>query len=483
MHRYRSIAQVQAAVESSILDGNLDLALVLVHDFVATIISEPLCTSHVFGSETLDRLCLQIGRASLAKTRMNFPLLSPVAGARTCAYVVSKLQKSGGHTRLILDFIHARPDLSHLVLSTEIDGKSDMGFLQEAFSKQGAVSMEIAPGKGLADRLSWLQQRLVTISPERTYLFNHHQDCVAVAAITPDIGLEGYFYHHGDHHLCLGVHQPHLKHIDPHPMGYYNCRGCLGIDNIYLPLTVADKGCRPSMPFLSKDRLTTCTAAKSNKVEIPYYVSYVEVIPRLLKATGGKHIHIGKLTPWALFKLRRSLRQHGIDRSQFVYIPWVPSVWKALQSHSVDLYIASFPYGGGLTLIEAMGAGIPVAIHRHMTSPILSGIDLAYPGAFSWRDPKDLIDYCAFVTNDQLTRDSLAGREHYLRFHTDRSLVDFVNDPSSQGSVCARQSSEFSPAADEWALWMNNRLSLFNLLYRTVYRWLKRIRARLGAYR
>ena len=42
---------------------------------------------------------------------------------------------------------------------------------------------------------------------------------------------------------------------------------------------------------------------------------------------------------------------------RFIYMPWVPSVWKTLHDCRVDLYIASFPYGGGLTLIEAMGAG------------------------------------------------------------------------------------------------------------------------------
>jgi len=122
----------------------------------------------------------------------------------------------------------------------------------------------------------------------------------------------------------------HIEHIDPHPMGYHNYREALGIDNTFIPLSVDDKGPRPKEGFWKKKGyLTTCTAARSNKIEIPYFISYLDVIPSLLKITGGRHIHIGRLTPWALFKIRRGLKRYGIQSDRFIYTPWVPSVWKA----------------------------------------------------------------------------------------------------------------------------------------------------------
>jgi hypothetical protein len=188
-----------------------------------------------------------------------------------------------------------------------------------------------APRGDFGARLSWLQGALIGCNPEHVYLFNHHQDSVAVAAIQPGMGIKASFYHHGDHHLCLGVHLDHLVHIDPHPMGYHHCREMLGVENVYVPLTFEDKGPRPdTLPFAPGGVLTTATAARSNKIEIPYFVSYLDLIPRLLKVTGGRHIHIGRLTPWALWRLRRGMRKEGVPADRLVYLAWTPSVWRTL---------------------------------------------------------------------------------------------------------------------------------------------------------
>ncbi len=476
-YNYKSMFSFVDDVRSKIQEGQLDLALRMIHDVVERIITEPLCTSQVYGSQGLDQLCQEIGSRSLSEHAGSFCRDERQDPQSVFAYVVTKLQKSGGHTHVIRDFIKARPHARHVVLSTELAGASDKSYVMHELGMVARVSFEAPVRGGFVARLSWLQRRLVEIGPDRTYLFNHHQDSVAAAAIQPEMGLNASFYHHGDHHLCLGVYLSHLEHIDPHTTGYHHCRDTLGIDNCYVPLTVNDSGDRPdSIGFMKNGNLTTCTAARSNKIEIPYFISYLDVIPKLLNATGGTHVHIGRLTPSALHRIRRGLKLLGINKDRFIYCRWTPSVWKALHKYGVDLYVASFPYGGILTMIEAMGAGVPVALHHHMYSRVLSGVDIGHPAAFGWRYPEELVAYCVGRTPDKLAQDGRDARAHYERFHRSEILEERLNGREVEGGRPPALKSGFSPEPSEWVVWAEKQLSCRRVVRRAAYRLFRNIR-------
>ena len=67
--RYKSLHSLAESVIGAIDKGEINHALRLIHDFVELIITEPLCTSQVFGSEIMNDLYQCIGKANLTDSK------------------------------------------------------------------------------------------------------------------------------------------------------------------------------------------------------------------------------------------------------------------------------------------------------------------------------------------------------------------------------------------------------------------------------
>jgi len=466
-------------VKKAILNGSLNSALNSIHNFVDVICADSNSVARVFGYRELDWLCLKIGSTNLATLkRLPCDTLNGAGGRGIVIYLVSCMQESGGHSRLVLDFIRAQPDKRHLILSTGVGGKTSKAFLAQLYCIDPNARFISAPRGSLLSRLTWLQGMLLSHSPEYVHLFNHHQDSVAVAAVVPELGIKGSFYHHGDHHLCLGIFLEHLTHVDFHPMGYHFCHEDLGIKNIYLPLTFHDQ----QPPLIDADEysqspLTTSTVARKNKIEVPYHANYLEVIPSILKATGGRHIHIGKLSKLALWRMRKGMKELGVPSDRLIYVDQSPSIWRSLQEYRVDIYIASFPYGAGLTLVEALGAGIPVVMHQHVYSRILSGLELAYPEAFSWKYPDELIAYLVDLDPSRLKQERKISRRRYDEFHRPEILRDYFRDPTSFRINVPPLSEKFIPRDKEFNVCITDKKFFYSrFMYDFSYRLWRRFR-------
>ena len=472
-----SIGKLKDKVEKLLAEDDLNGALELIRSYVDRLITEPICAGKGFGSVELDRLCLKIGLINIKKLNHEQEKSDDLNADGKIIYVVSKLQRSGGHSRLIQDFIKFQPRKKHIILSTEIAGSSDWSYFEELYGKFDNIEFLKSPRLNLGKKLIWVQDKLIQLNGGVVFLLNHHQDSVAVAALTPNLCAKGKFFHHGDHHLSLGVHLDHLEHIDLHPMGYHYCRDELGINNKYLPLTIEDRCYSFGAEKKSKkNELITATAAGFNKIEIPYFVSYFEVVAKILENKKFRHLHIGKLTPLGLRKIKQELKKRGIEKERFIYLEWTPSVWKTLQEYNVDLYVASFPHGAGLTLIEAMGAGIPVIMHEHINSRVLSSLELAYPEAFSWRDPKDLLEYLNKIDQEAVNAESAKSRKWYEENHSSKILELYLNNPNAYGIKVPSLSKKYIPKWDEWAGWVEQQFNASEILYKWVYRLVKIIR-------
>ena len=258
---------------------------------------------------------------------------------------------------------------------------------------------------------------------------------MAVAAAQPSVAGDKYFIHHADHQLTLGIHVPQFQHVDLTSNCYFSCRDSLNVCNVrYWPLVCDDLGSRDSKNTFMKERfLRTCSSGGQNKFEEGYIYEYAEIIPHLLHETQGEHIHIGPLSPHYIERIHRRLTSIGVVHERFVHIPWVESVWQALIEHNVDIYLTSWPLGGGKALVEAMGAGIPVLMHVNPISRFHSSIELGYEKALTWRSPAELFSQLSTLDTKKLAEHSNAAREHYEKHHAPTVLQSLLNGDDDKG--------------------------------------------------
>ena len=414
------------ALKAAVARDDSEQVLRQIELLVNRIFCEPLNTAVAFADSVLDETCQWLGSQRLqAKLGVKTTELAKnAAGEEQVVCIVSRLQRSGGHTVVLADIL-STPALSGCnvtVLLTGVGGTTSQDTLNVRFGHLPHVRFERAPRFSRTGKLDWLQRRLRELQPNDVWLVNHHQDSTAVAAVQSDQGYTLHYLHHGDHHLCLGVLLSYGEHYDLHPMGINNCRNALGITrNRYLPLTAPDQKLlrdqNTTNQKLNSLALVTCTVGGANKIAVPYWLSYLDVVPLVLEQTNGRHIHIGKLGWVYRQRMAYSLKRKGIKPERFLYISHVDSVSGALTAHSVDLYLASFPYGGAKTMVEVMSSSVPMAVHVHATKQFMSALDLAPHGSLLWSSPHELVDWISKQDRPSLQKLGLQARNSYEDNH------------------------------------------------------------------
>lgn len=456
---------------------DIGIRLALIERFVDYLFCEPLTVGCIYGSRDLDDLCQQIGRRNLEICGIAKP---PDSSSDVAVYIASKLQASGGHTAAMLDVIRLSPKRRSIILVTGVCGRTDYQAIKRRLGEVSGVELIKVPPGGHLQKLTWIQVYLQKIKPSMVWLFNHHQDSVAIAAVQPNRGYHLNYYHHGDDRLCLGVCLGFGSHYDISPINYSRCREYVGLqNNKYLPLTATDFLVVTGTFEKESAGLVTCTAAGFNKVEVDYVVQYVDVIPRLLSITGGRHIHIGRLTLIARWRIRRLMRHLGVPSKSFVYIPHVHSVWRALQEHQVDLYIASFPYGGGKTMVEVMGAGVPIIIHRNITDRMIGGLDMVYDGAPSWCGPEELYQLLTQVDHQFIHKHGNLSRAWYVKFHSPEIIKALLVDPDASMEIPSlKPNYEADPLLRAFQL--AREVSIIGVLKRQLWRLYRKAKSSIG---
>jgi len=417
-----SVRDFRKKIEKKISDGALSEALWAITEFVSDIISHQSSVGRVLSSPDLDELCACIGELALKESR---PENNLIRSRSHTIYLVTELSKTGGLTRLLLDIIECGGVGDHTILISNLNENTQYADIEALFELSN-VSIHICPYSDNFERLCWLQAQLMRWRPWRTYVLPHHFDAPLIAACHPDIVGDLVYIHNCNHALALGIHLKGARHVDLHAKGFYYCRESGGISRNELWLLAAkDFGCRSSDDFLKGGKTLTCTSGGFEKFEsfhfwerVPYAYRYEDILPSILLSTNGCHLHIGQLSECFLQELYRALQRSGIGLDRFIHVPFVPSLSRALLDYEVDIYIGSFPLGGGKATVEAMAAGIPLAVHSNYRSNLLSVESEVHPGACVWRNPEELCEFLRVQDKSTLKDLSQKSRAFYIANHT-----------------------------------------------------------------
>ena len=401
---------------AEIAQGQLEQPLARVSQMAYEVSSHPRALSKVIASPELDEVCRAAGQAMLP----NLTRHGRAVNDDVWLFIATYLYDQGGHTRVLEDYIKFADGKKCIVLLTNpangdpIIHKGDL--YTDEVERLGA-SVEICVGGNMAEKLHWLQQKIVDLNPARTFLFNHFYDSIAVAAAEAIAQGTGYLLHHADYRFSLGVYTTCLNHIDFHPAGLCLCRDKIKVANqVYWPLSASDDGVRSVDSFYKNGRLTTGSSGAPAKFAPPYPYNYFEYVPQIIAAVDGAHVHIGRLSDEQIATVHQGLDERNLPRERFIHVPNVLSVWRALIEYGVDVYLPSFPVGGNKATLEAMGSGTPIISHVGMGDYryLLGGDFIMYPDALRWRNPDELgAALGAMQSLDLLQKHRLQSRAHY----------------------------------------------------------------------
>lgn len=410
-------------INEHIKSGDFEKALRDLRSFVDPVVSDWRIQCRVFGSRELDRACTQLGAAVLESLGSELDASESKSDEADYVIVGSAFYLSGGHTTLTEEYIQALEGNKVRVLVTDIDDTVDRPAITRRFSKL-TCDLRFSPtGESLLDKLKWLMRELKRAGARWNFFVHNMNDYVAVAAMQRSLLQRMAIVHHADHTFTLGLFVDIDMHIDFRPIGFDHCSEKHNLsNNVLIPLAIQDHGC-PDVErrFEHAGGFVTCTSG-NGKFDFPYSFQFPECIPQWLAATKGTHLHIGILSPQSIEALERSLQDAGIEKSRVTVIPRVDSLWKAFLENHVDLYIDSFPSGGGMSLVEAMGAGLPIVLHHNYISRLFSNDKFTYEGTFVWQRPEELLNILRGLTAADLRNHSHRARQHYLSNHTPNIL-------------------------------------------------------------
>jgi protein O-GlcNAc transferase len=409
---YIRLNDLEAQINDGFDMGRCGEYLKAISDAVSQLTFDERFTGVAIYYPELDKILDKIGRELTKDNKTG-------GGSKRPIFLASELYEDGGHTRLLETLLTTEED--PIVILTDVNGSYAKGKqftdLRNFFADVPVFELPNEETSRKVVRLNNIVQRLAS----RVYVFTHHHDAVAIAALNSACTVPVYYVHHSDHRPSLGASAPNFIHIDMARHMAELCQTCVGNNVIFWPQGISDIGRKTfSYPLVDMN-----TASSGNIIKFTFDgpVAYHEVVSGILENISGRHTHIGYLPDDKVQLIRDSISRKNLSPERFVYVPGVLSLWDFLKNSDINVFIGSAPLGGLRTAIEVQGVGIPILPYRQThEKPFLCESGHYPTGLSSWATISELIECLSLVRMDHINLSNLA-REYYISEFSHMAMI------------------------------------------------------------
>lgn len=394
---------------------NIDEALKNIESYASkfAFAQKDFMLKHVYYSEYIDSLCESLGYI----LRMRNPELVQWRKNENHVCIVNGVlsPQGGGIFAEISELIQIyKSKQVYLFVSNMAEVPKEA---RDILSRHSNLSI-ICPPKDTEERLYWLYQQMVNISPYRCYYYCSHRDVYGASLAQKGI-CENVAFFSFDHGYLTGISNSSIDYIiAKRPVDYWMLRKKFRGRVLFIPTwNDGAKNCDKIKyePFRNHIALNTaCGAARYYKVDgrIPY--RYVDYIVDLLKMTGGKHYHFGEIPDEVRQEIADKMDCLNVPSECFVHIPWSENIPLELLENDVDIFIEPFPVVSYKLTLEVLSVGVPVIVREGLTR--MSVADFVPEDTLTWRSKKEFLDKLLGL-NKELLREASKNAKFYFDTH------------------------------------------------------------------
>jgi|GEM_PF-4673219 len=334
---------------------------------------------------------------------------------RICIFA-SELYNTGGHTRIIEDILATQAE--HFEITMLLTGTTKpRGPFSVPYVRWRQAKVYRADSRSLKANIRSVHTILEEIDPDVVINMSHPFDVIAHGFMMRETQRKWLYGVHADYSFSFLPPQDVAELlVFTEPCG--SNFEAKGIPHIKLPLTCLQEEPIQNAPYSSPtcEGLLTMSVGTAHKFFTQDGMSYSDVLVARFKAAEGTHIHVGFVTDDFRKEIETALVSHGFaERVKF--LGTVPNVNQSIIDLQVDLFINSYPIGGGKVIIEAMATGCPISQCDDGRSTI-TGEPMVYPEALRWRDMDELEQSIRNIDEGALLEQRQFSHAHYLKTYS-----------------------------------------------------------------